>query len=211
MKIIMVDMDGTIVNYQPTKLLYFRLFSTSPSFKRGLTIKIMLFILRYFWFVPAFIKWQRSLLLTWFSEIDSKELIKQCDELSEKVKNDYKTHLEPHLKQWANQYDLVYLLSHCPEPLAELIYQKLQFTGAYALPMKKYRPLSNETIPNFDKKAIILDLKKQHPEKKIVFLSDDLIDLKALNSADKGILINGTSFAKWFCKLFAQKIEIKDI
>lgn len=204
-KLILIDVDGTLVPFRPTGILFKRLFEENKA-KYYFFGFLMLLQLRVFWWIPGVIKFQRRIMYTLLHRSSEEKLEKETEKLTEDIANHFKSNLKKKLEKIATENAPVYLLSHCPAPLADKIIKNLNFNGHYSIPLSNYFPFKE--IPNFNKNDIINNLKNQHQDKEILFLSDDLVDIKALKAADKGILINASKLTKFYAKHFCKNIEI---
>lgn len=204
-KLILIDVDGTLVPFRPTGILFKRLFKENKTtyFFFGF---LMLLQLRIFWWIPGAIKFQRRIMYTLLYRTPKEKVEKETQKLTEEITNHFKSNLKKKLEKINSENTPIYILSHCPTPLAEKISQKLNFNGHYSIPPRNYFLFKD--IPNFSKKAIVNKLKAEHQDTEIIFLSDDLVDLKALIAADKGILVNASNFTKFYAKHFSKNIEI---
>ncbi|MFC1770433.1 hypothetical protein ACFLZV_00960 [Candidatus Margulisiibacteriota bacterium] len=209
MKILLLDVDNTMATFQPTKILYFRLFLNEKNrnkLKYQITARIMIFLLKFCWFIPGIIEFQRKWIMTLFSKVPNNTIDKETDLIVDMVMESYRNTIGKRIDKLRNPNDKVYILSHCPKTIAQKLSQKLGFDGDHSIEITDYFSQKNLNIIN--KHKIVKKLKEQNIGSEIIYFADDLIDFKCLKSADQGILVNGSNFTKGFCKLFAKKITI---
>lgn len=207
--IFILDVDNTIVPFQPTKLLYQNIFLKEKRIKYLLIARIMIALLRYFWIIPGVVKFQRKWIMSLFSRVDQSLLEIESKKIASIVLSDYKKNLGVRLEKITKPGDSIFFLSHCPQIITEKLAFGLSAQREYSIPIQDY--LKNKVaLKNFDKEIIIKEIKKEFPQATIYFFADDLIDLKALKVADKAVLVNGSMFTKIFCKYLAKDIEIWD-
>ncbi|MBH38332.1 hypothetical protein CL658_04805 [bacterium] len=206
MKLILLDVDNTIVPFQPTKRLYNNIFLKKKSKKHYLIGLLMLFILKYFWFVTPLVTLQRKIIMTLFSKANQSELEKESHEITNDIIKSYKKTLYNHINTIKNKNDKVFILSHCPSIISKLITKKLTFDGEFSCEVCNYFKDKTKKIPN--KYAIMKELKNKFPKSPLYYFADDLIDIKPLLFADTSTLVNASSFTKKITRLLKKDIII---
>ena len=207
--LIILDIDNTLVPYQPTKMLYFSLFLKKRNLKYIFIAQTMIFFLRYFWMISPIVNFQRKWIMTLFSRIDTREIEEASEKIACKVVTDYKESLGKFVEELRSQNDKVFLLSHCPNVIAEKLNKKLNFDGAFSIPVKDYFAKNNKNNNKIlNKASVIAKLRVEFPDASITYMADDLIDFNCLKIADKGILVNASPFTKKICKVFLSRALI---
>lgn len=207
MNIILLDVDNTIVPFQPTAELYKKTLFKSNLIKYFFIGYFMIIILKLFWFIPGVVTYQRRLMMSLLSRVDKNSLDAVNDEVVKRIKEHYNDKFHKFLGRFKKGDDKVFLLTHAPDIIAGKIIRELGFDGEFSI--KLYDYLKTGTSPeNINKLDIIRDLRKKFVNSKFTFIADDLIDLDCLLNADTGVLINASLFSRLFCSLFFKRILI---
>ena len=211
MNIFLLDVDRTIVPFPATSMLYKRMFLSPKKLKYLLFGILMLILMHFLWFWKAAVHLQRKIVMTFFAGADPELFAKEYNSMAEKIIDFYnKSEFKRDLEALKDKGDKVYLLSHCPKPIAENLVNTLGFNGEFSLKVDNY--FSGDKSPKiFEKHKILQEFKQKNPKAIIYFFADDLVDLKCLKTADVGILVNGTWFTRTYCKLFCKQIQIWQI
>ena len=148
--------------------------------------------------------------MTLFSQVPRDVLDAHCESIAQSVASSFESSdLYNRIKtEFINSESKIFLLTHCPELLAEKIRGKLGFDGQFSIAVQDHFSTKGK-LSNFDKKSVLINLKKMHFAEKVVFVADDFIDFKCLKAADTGILVNASKFTKFFAK-FYKNIQIWD-
>ena len=162
----------------------------------------MLFLRKFFWMLPAILNWHIRIILSQYARIPIEKVEMGCEEIMETLVDDYRQYFKKKCDFLLQESEQIYLLSYTPQPLALRLSDYLNFDGVYSSEIKP----NDDTV--FEKHHVIAQFKKKFPDHKIVYIVDDLVDLKCLKMVHKGFLYNSSYFTRSYCKLFHKKIEI---
>ena len=97
-KLILIDVDGTLVPFRPTGILFKRLFEKSKATYYFFGF-LMLLQLRVFWWVPGVIKLQRRIMYTLLYKTPKEKVEKETQKLTEEITSHFKSNLKKKLEK----------------------------------------------------------------------------------------------------------------
>lgn len=208
MQLIFVDVDNTLVDFQPTSRLYKALYFTPPQWSFVFQGYLMLIVLKFLWYVPGMVKFQRKWILSLMAKSSPEVLEEQTQGISQDVISRYNnSEFRLRLNRlYDPAEDKIFLLTHCPAEIASKLAHVLKFDGHFSLKIQNYF-VKDVMLENFDKKDILRTLKTGFNPKKVIFIADDMIDFSCLKIADLGIMVNTSKFTRFFAK-YVKNIEI---
>ncbi len=193
--VFVLDVDNTIVPYQPTKRLFQHVFMQTPALKYILTVKVMIFFLTYFWWLPGVVYLQRMWLLTLFSRVDISVLEAAAEKVADEALAHYHSNFGQKLSALFKEGDKIIFLSHCPNVVVSKLSRAIQAEDFFSLEVHDYLK-KPKCLKNFNKAQIIKTIQRNNKGFNVTFFADDLIDLRALRQSDTPILVNATPFTK---------------
>jgi len=205
LKILFLDVDNTIVPFQPTAELYKRTLLKQNNIKYIIAAYFMIIILKMFWYLPRVVEFQRKIIMSLLSSVDRCELEKESENIVLRVVESYEKGFSRILAQHKEAGDKVFLLTHCPDLISRKIASALKLDGEYSIKIENYFQTKGRPN-NINKLEILRRIKANNQDVKIYYFADDLIDVKCLMFADKGFLVNGSIFTKCICNVFYKKL-----
>ena len=203
MKIFLIDVDNTICPFQPTAELYKNTLLRTNWAKYALPGYFMIILLKLFWWSPAVVTWQRKLIMGLLAAVDKSSLERASEEIAARVMVSYEQGFKSILDSFRQPGDKIFLLTHCPSSISRKIAAGLKFDGEYSINIER-KPVV------LDKVKIINKIRTEHRGEEIFYFADDLIDLGPLLAADRGLLINASSFTRSIARLFFSRVKIWD-
>jgi phosphoserine phosphatase len=205
-KLVVLDVDRTLASFAVTSTLYKRMFLSPPSLRHLGAGALMLSLMHGLWFWRRAVALQRRIVMTLFAEADPGRLQAHVDELVSAAAADYEAVLKPRLKDLLEGPHVIYLVSHCPTPLALGLVERLGFAGQFSVQIGNYFGGSDLRI--YSKVEALDELRSQHPDAEVHYFADDLVDLACLRRADVGVVVNGSAFTRLWCRLMNKDLEI---
>ncbi len=206
MNLFLLDVDNTLASFRPTAELYKRtcLKLGKKYYLFGL---FMIVWLKALWWLPPAVEFQRRLILSLLSRTAPADLERAAAAIAAETAASFRQDFARVLDRYRRPGDRTFILSHCPDPVAQKVAAALGFDGSYALAVRDY--LGEGSRPaNYDKGAVIREFKRRAPDSRTFYFADDLIDLPGLLAADRGVLVNASGFTKLVCRLCFPRLEI---
>jgi len=204
--VLVFDLDRTLASFPATTRLYYRLLLRPPRFRPAAIGIMNLILMHVFWFVPPAVRFQRRVVMSLFSRVDDRLWESEIERLAKEVVEDYTVDLGKKVAELSKDAEALYLVSHCPLPLAERVRDLLGFDGCHGVEVVDY--LRGAPGDVYSKVEVLEQLRSRHPGAKQWFFADDLVDLGGLRSADVGTLVNGSRFSRWVCSTFFPQLRI---
>ncbi|MCU0641583.1 MAG: HAD family hydrolase [Candidatus Margulisbacteria bacterium] len=201
MNIFLIDVDNTLARFQPTAELYKNTLLKLDRTKYSLLGYGMIVLLKVFWWLPAVVTFQRQVIMSLLAAVDTRTLEAESEKIAARVSSDYEQGFKRILDRFKQSGDKVFLLTHCPAPIAQKLKVKLNFDGEYSIRVEK-RPVV------LNKLDVLRRIRADNRGATIVYFADDLIDLSALLAADRGFLVNASPFTRLVAGWFFKRIGI---
>lgn len=204
--VVVLDLDRTLARFPATSRIFKRMFLSPPQPGPVLWALVMLGLMHGLWFWSAAVRLQRRIVMSLFARAPQDRFEAEVDRMVGEVVADWRVGLGAELAPLLAEAEAVYIVSHCPEPLAAGVAEALGFDGHWAVPVRDY--LGGAPGGVFDKAAVLGELRQRWPGRTLHFYADDLVDLPGLVAADDGNLVNASWFSRAACRMLAPGVRV---